>query len=94
MKKLLLTAALLACTATASAVSVETTASFRNMMKREYNITVPKTLTAGAKAAQICYGVDAAPCNKLDDLCQKSKDAGCKAYNRKLQALAAEEYDS
>lgn len=42
MKKLILTSILLACNALVFAESVETTAAFRNMMKREYNVTVPK----------------------------------------------------
>ena len=92
MKKAILTSILLFCTSLVLAESVETTAVFRNMMKREYNIVVPKTLVADAKAAEICYGLDVAPCNKLYRMCEKSRSQGCRAYTRKLEAIAAKEY--
>ena len=93
MKKLILTCVLLACNASVIAESVETTAAFRNMMKREYNVTVPKVLSANAQTAQICYGVDIAPCNKLEKKKKKSRSQGCRAYTRKLEAIAVKEYD-
>ena len=93
VKKLILTSILLACNALVFAESVETTAAFRNMMKREYNVTVPKILSANAQSAQICYGLDVAPCNKLERMCEKSRSQGCRAYTRKLEAIAAKEYD-
>ncbi len=93
MKKYILALTLMACTAITYAQSVETTASFRNMMKREYDINVPKTLVANAKSAEICYGLDAAPCNKLHDICEKSRSQGCRSFIKKLEKMAAEEYD-
>ena len=93
MKKLILSCLLLAGMAAAAAESVPTTASFRSMMQREYKIAVPKTLVAGPKAAAMCYGLDVAPYNQLADVCEKSRSKGCVAYIRKLQALAAAEYN-
>jgi hypothetical protein len=93
MKKLILSCLLLASMSMASAESVQTTASFRSMMKREYNVTVPPTLVANAKSAEMCYGLDVSPCNKLGDICEKSNSKGCRAFIRKLQAIAAEEYN-
>lgn len=93
MKKLIITSLLLAISSFAAAESVETTAQFRNMMKREYNITVPKTLVAGKKAAQICSGVDAQACNKLNNICSQSRSKGCRDFIKTQEALAAQEYD-
>ena len=93
MKKFILVSMLLALSAVVSAESVQTTSSFRNMMKREYDINVPNTLVANAKSAEICYGLDVAPCNKLHDICEKSRSQGCRAFIKKLQKIAAEEYD-
>lgn len=93
MKKQFIVGVLIASSAWVSAESVQTTEEFRYIMKREYHIEVPKILTAGSKAAKICYGIDDVSCNKLYAICEESQSKGCQDFLKTLEKLAKKEYD-
>lgn len=94
MKNLISGVILLFFVTTSFAESVQTTAEFRNYMKKTHKVIVPKTLVAGTKAANICYAIDEQSCNKLDDMCAKTKyrSKGCRAFKQRLEYLFNDEY--